>query len=200
MDNKKIPASLVGRRSDVNIHLQELQHEFLETPEICFKLISCIVYIRRNINQKEQLILFNHLLIEHKKECLYHLSTRWLVSICDTLADHGSAVEKANAMIVSTFVNLIKLSDTYVNLLEVPAISKANLQQQKAGIPLWDGLTEFSVKDGDMMRNLFNRIENSVSEAPLIQDIWHEILRKIKSNHCLVSNIAELHIQQRFYK
>jgi len=46
------------------------------------------------------------------------LSSRWLISVCDTFADYGTPVERRNALLLSMFVNMIRVADTYRYLLD----------------------------------------------------------------------------------
>jgi hypothetical protein len=100
-----------GRKDDLERHLAKLRTEFAREPELCFELARTIVLIRREIDLARNLRRFYEIL-EFDPEFLWAaLSKRWLVSVGDTIADHGNARERNAALCIGLFVNLVKLAE-----------------------------------------------------------------------------------------
>ena len=109
MSGEKVPF-VVGRRRHLDDQLELIRSEFGGESQLSYELAKTIVLIRRETDLAEN--------VEHLFEILNYdiqflcesLSTRWLVSVCDTIADHGNQQERSAAMCISTFVNLVKLA------------------------------------------------------------------------------------------
>ena len=122
------------------------------------------------------------------------LDTRWLVSVCDTYADHGDEITRRNAMLVVQLVNFEKLWATYLlqyDLAENP--EKLAMLKKNKVIPLWDGMYSFNINHGDMTNNLFNRQAELMKATPVIEAIYREVLKRIEANGTVLSNLNEYH-------
>src|SRR6266496_2562413 len=87
-----------GNHTDVSDHLAKLRPEFGGQPELCFYNASLIVYIRRSMNLIENVPAFLRLWAEEAEFLTRHLDSRWLLSSCDTFADHGLDCQREAAL------------------------------------------------------------------------------------------------------
>jgi len=76
-------------------------------------LICCIVMIRRTEGSGPGMVLFQRIISEHTDQICSELNTRWLVSVCDTFADHGQTpAQRAIGLAGSLLANTVKLYET----------------------------------------------------------------------------------------
>lgn len=155
-------------------------------------LYHLIVCLRRNIDWENDSKAFHEYMNEHHLDIINSFTTRWLVSITDTYADVGrTPVERSNAILISTVVNHIKLMDTY-KCLVVDGNLKADAIEHKSK-DLWDGIRSFAVKHGDMVENLYTRIDRVQEHTPILYKIWKEVLHRIENTNNTFSDLQKLH-------
>jgi hypothetical protein len=129
---------------------------------------------------------------EHHLDIINSFNTRWLVSITDTYADVGrTPVERSNAILISTVVNHIKLMDTYKNIVVNPALKPD--AATTASKDAWDGIRTFALKHGDMVENLYTRIDRVQEHTPILYKIWKEVLYRIENTNNTFSDMQKLH-------
>lgn len=101
------------------------------------------------------------------------------ISIVDTFADHGRDTIRAQALIISTFCNLIKISDTFLQYNEI----KTNKQPESNGVfHLYDGVNSLRLAYDDMPSVLFFRIERSLIYGSILFVLWRSILADLKQH------------------
>ena len=150
----------------------------------------------------QHLALFFQLLA-HPVTCHFlveQLSIRWLVSVADTLADHGAPTDSAAAIILVTLVNMIKLAESERCIMTDPSHNEAKLEKwaEQFAVPLFGGLTWFNPRRGDMPRNLFARIERQVSHHPFLRAAYQRLLTEFKIQPNLLNRLATYN--DRFWK
>ncbi len=157
-----------GRRPDFFDHANELRSEFTGRSELLALHAGIVVALRRRIASDHFLPLYLRLWEQEGAFLRAELSLRWLVSACDTLADHGvTPAQRAVALNGTVLANLAKLAETERRGTR-PAGGRAG------GSELFDGMTVFK-PGGDMVKNLFRRIE-AVAE---LDDVAGPILKEI---------------------
>lgn len=119
------------------------------------------------------------------------LSLRWLVSVVDTYADHGSAIEQSNAMIVSTFFNLVKMADT-AKLLTMPSTHMLLLLQNDV-VALYDEVNSLKITDDDMPNILFFRIDKKLQRTPVIHAFFNEIKKRLAQHSPTLTTLSQYH-------
>jgi len=137
--------------------------------ENAFNIVKLIVKIRRGIDVHNNTIAFSGLIIKHFTTIIPGLTTRWLVSVTDTMADYMEYGGANEALLVSQYINMIKLGQTYIN--HCGEYSKPSTYP---ATELWDGVTEYMIDGGDMPRNMYNRINKSIKN-PVIKRIFNEV-------------------------
>lgn len=95
-------------------------------------------------------------------------------------------------MVISTFANMIKLSDTKINRCE-----NSDKVVNKNNGNLYDGVVLFNLENGDMSQALFNRI-NTVITNETLKKLWDSILEDLKKNSRTLKFFAKHHTN--FYK
>lgn len=200
-----IPGNVVDRKSnpaikDSNIdkHLEFLKLEFIGSPLICYELVKSLVYLRRGINVKENQKLFFELLEKYIEILLVEYNTRWLVSICDTIIDHGSEKEKHMAMLVIVYTNLLKVSGTLFEL-----VNDSEIDQNKRSLDfkkdsqwpvLFDGVARMTMYNEDALVNMHKRI-NSYAENmkdTISYKIWIEFLQRIRRTQNIITKFESI--------
>src|SRR5438094_6453667 len=83
-----------GNHPDVSDHIARLRPEFGGQPELCLFNAQLIVYIRRSIELMENVPTFLGLWAAEAEFLTTYLDSRWLLSSCDTFADHGSDLQR----------------------------------------------------------------------------------------------------------
>ena len=102
-----------GRRPDFFEHVNELRSEFAGRSELLVLHAAFVVALRRRIAAGHFLPLYLRLWREESGFLRRELSLRWLVSACDTLADHGvTPTQRAVALNGTVLANLAKLAET----------------------------------------------------------------------------------------
>jgi len=181
------------RINNINEHLKSIESEFVGSPDVCYQLISHIVNIRRQINVGTHYQKFIELLENQSEVLITNLNTRWLISVCDTYVDHGTNQEKANALVISTYVNMVKLADTYIYTLSDQSIDQSNFSTHGPDNELWDGITQYCMQAGDMFHNLNSRICLTLESTPIISQIWLNIFERMQKNKNLLSKVSSLY-------
>jgi len=192
------PRPFWGRWPITKNHLARLREEFAGKPEACFQVVKQIVYLRRNIDQEKSWHRFKELVETYIDLYVKHLDTRWLVSICDTYADFGTPLERSNAILISTLVNMTKICETLRVVCVDPEFDLHKVKTQKRA-PLWDGMSTYLVKAGNMTRNLFSRISIVVKSTPVLEKIWIRIFEKLQTDDTVLKQLNELHRGRSFF-
>jgi hypothetical protein len=150
-----------------------------------------IAEIRNSRNLETNLAQFFGLMSERQSEILASFDIRWLVSICDTYADHGSEVERRNALLVSMFVNLLRLAETH-RFLSGP-IDSARLEVARGDpIELYEGVSTFSIDRQDVYLNLSKRMARVMPSTPFLYAIWKKIVQRLHSCPNAISVLSSL--------
>lgn len=144
------------------------------------RLIKLIQNLRRGEDVfKSKIIFFREIKLNSDK-WLKTLDLRWLISIVDTFADHGTPIEKSNAMIISTFANLIKIADTAIQLTRPDETKLQRLLEDV--VYLYDGMNSTKIIRDDMLGVLWFRISDVMEKTPILGRFFEEIKERFKKN------------------
>jgi len=188
------------RHRDLDEHMDALRPEFVGRPVVCLEVVRRIVLLRRQIDVDENWRELKQLLEKYDEVLLAEMNTRWLLSICDSYADYGTDLERSSAMLIVAFVNAIKLADTERLILCSAEIDQEKIAAQtKEPQPLYDGLTVYVVKTGDMPANMFARIERTLRATPLLHRVWSTIFQRLQRSENLLSRLAKHHQRGEFF-
>jgi len=158
------------------------------------ELISLIKNLRQGRNTEKNRIEFKRIIQKNIKKICKNLNTRWLISICDTYVDYGNPIEARNALIITVFTNMEKLGQTYFHMFDLK-INNEKIKKLRDEPPfeLWDGMTSFHLKKGDLTSNMFRRIDWCLKETPELHLIFKTVLTRIKKNDTILGNINKYH-------
>jgi hypothetical protein len=182
----------IGRHENLQEHLEHVCKEFAGEPQIDFYHAALTVLIRRRIQGELAQQHFERVWSEQSDHLLSSLSARWLVSACDTIMDcSADPVERAMACAASNLMNTIKLYETE-RLANGP--SRTSLESLATPVPLFDGMTSFSVGWGDMILNLRKRTEAICSGNTTASKILRELLRRADRADTIYRRLAQVHV------
>ncbi|MCE9518729.1 MAG: hypothetical protein K8R87_04090 [Verrucomicrobia bacterium] len=177
--------------------LRKERSTFAGQPEICWICARSIIAIRRAKNVERHWGTLRYLMETKniRDVLLPHLPTKWLKSICDTYADHGTADEQAAAMCLVLLVNLTRMAETERFLSSDASVDENQLNKVIHGcsVQLWDGLNTFYVDTGNMPRLMFGRIEKILSpHAPLLALYETIIQRMLESGGNMIARLEKM--------
>jgi tRNA A37 methylthiotransferase MiaB/SAM-dependent methyltransferase len=152
-----------------------------EVPCLFARLKQRIVRLRRETH--DDWPWFRQEVVEHLEPIARLCNTRWLLSIVDTFADHGTPQERGNAMAVA-------LLPTWEKLALTLRLAQGGLEASDRGVaavdlatpqPLWDGMTSMIDTAGaNVVPNLFRRLHSVVAGTPALQRILISILERMR--------------------
>lgn len=152
-----------GSAKDIHQHYATLRLEFSGQPELCFHHAMLIVMIRREVDVPKTFARFETLWHEHSDWLLHNLNIRWLVSACDTFADHSKdSNQRALALATTLLANTVKAYETenimthHLSPLYDPQIV-AKVQEE--AIPLFEGMSCYTIGTDDTLRNMVWRMK-----------------------------------------
>jgi hypothetical protein len=178
-----------GRRPDFFEHMNELRSEFVGRSELLALHAGFVVALRRRIAPDHFLPLYLRLWREEGAFLRQALSLRWLVSACDTLADHGATpAQRAVALNGTVLANLTKLAETERRL--APPAERPPAGRKGPGMELFDGMTLFR-PGRDMIDNLFHRIDQVASLDDIAGPILVEVAARIRRHDTVVRRLGE---------
>jgi hypothetical protein len=179
-----------GRRPDFAEHMNELRSEFIGRSELLFVHAALVVALRRRLAPARHLAAFTALWTHHGDLLARELSLRWLVSACDSFADHAAdPARQALALLGSVLVNAVKLHESERHIL---GLRDADLPvvRHPGGI-LFDGLTCYSVMNGDMIRNMESRIRRLAAGDAVVGPILLAMLDRLAQGPTVFHRMAK---------
>ena len=181
-----------GRSENVNQHFHQLLPEFVGRSRLAHLLACCIVAIRKTKGRGPGLALFHRIIAEHTDQICSELNSRWLASVCDTLADHGqTGSQRALGLCGSLLASTVKLSETERRIFHParPWPPKARLND---GGPLFDGVIGFWLEKGDMVKNLLQRIESVQKDDPIAGQFVLQLMYRLIQHDTVFRRITDL--------
>ncbi|MFM9091257.1 MAG: hypothetical protein ACKOUK_05900, partial [Verrucomicrobiota bacterium] len=170
------------------------QATFGPPPAVLPQLEALTIYLRRRVNPAATFLCLRQLVEGQLDSVIEQLDARWLVSICDSYADHGDPVEARNALLISTFLTWERLAATHARWAD-PSRTTARVERAipAANHPLWDGLVTVHLARGDTTCNLLARYTRLLSATPHLLRIWRELLRRIRTHDSILAALDVPH-------
>jgi len=103
-------------------------------------------------------------------------------------------------MMIVVFVNILKLAESERMVVLNPDIDPAKVDAQTPATVLFDGITTYHFKRGDMPANMFGRIEQALLTTPFLLRVWTTILGRLKESNNLLSRLASYHESGHFFE
>lgn len=156
-----------------------------------------IVRIRRGIDLDSERARF-FALTQHAESGSFlarRLSLRWLLSCLDTYADHAPLGPAAGALALSALVNTVKLAETERLVLRDATHDPARVEALRRDfpVPLFGGLNAFRLESGDMVRNLFARLELVLTDDPFLHAALERVREALRRAPNLFERLAAYH-------
>lgn len=189
-----------GSAKDIVSHHDTLRKEFSGQSELAFYHAMLIVLIRREVNLANSFSRFEALWHEHGDWLLKHLNIRWLVSACDTFADHSSdSVQRSLALATSVLANTVKAYETE-NVLshhekvfyDPQVVSKV----QTEAIALFEGMSCFTIGTDDTLRNMVWRMKD-IAPNYAAGRILLEVFNRLTTLPTALGRMRQAHTRSR---
>ena len=168
-----------GSSKSVDQHIENLRCEFSEQSELLWHHARLIVLIRREFRTVESYAQFRALWDAERAFLCERLNVRWLISAADTFAEHDLNTEvRTVAMMTTLLANTIKLQESERHLCNAQALTPDPTriaQVQKELVPLFEGMSCFTVGTDDTLRNLRWRMQKSFEVVPtgaILKTVW----------------------------
>lgn len=191
-----------GRERDLAAHLDRLRPEFGQRSAAAHLLASVIVVLRRDPGDTHAQALFTRLTTELGDRLAPEISLRWLISVCDTVADlpASALAERALAMMGAGLANLVKLAETerriYYPPRPWPPVGRFDI-----GHEMFDGLKAYWPERGDMVSNLLDRLAGVLDDPEAarlpVTPFVVEILLRLTSAETVIGRFEALRGQAR---
>jgi hypothetical protein len=186
------------RAADLPTHFTALEREFRGGIRLIHFHACVIVSIRRCKDLDSAVNCFNSLWDQHGALLRELLSLRWLISAADTFADYGSSpVRQSLALTGALFGNTIKLveSERYI---EKHDLHETEPLQPTKGAMLFDGMSVFRVRKGDMLANMNARIEKICGLDAVTGPLLLEIIKRVRRGPTTFYRLRQL--RKRLHK
>jgi hypothetical protein len=171
-------ATWAGREANLIRHFRKLQPEFADQSRLAHLLGSVIVVLRRAPDCTEAVALFNAITEGYAPQLAREMKLRWLVSVCDSFADHGaSQAQRAMGIAGSLLANTLKLTETERKIYDIPRPWPPKARWGKGGA-LFDGMISYWVEKGEMIDLMTARLEAVCAGDPQAGPFTREILAR----------------------
>lgn len=185
-----------GHSKDILQHVEDLKREFSGQPELIWYHARLIVLLRRGYRVEETFKIFNQLWTAEKFWLCKNLNIRWLISACDTFADHSwEEKERALALSVSLMINTLKLYETerYVTNTENASYDPLKISHlQNFLVPLFEGMSCFTIGTDDTLRNMVWRMKE-ISTGAVVGEILLEVFSRLHQCDSIFSRLRARH-------
>jgi hypothetical protein len=189
-----------GSSKSLDAHLANLRLEFAGQPELLWYHAKLIVLLRREIQTEETFARFLDLWVREGDYLCAKLNLRWLVSATDTFADYALDSEtRTLATLVGVLVNTVKIYETERTLAddEPASISVSRIAEvQHNLIPLFSGLSCFTVGTDDTLRNMRWRLDRLMAQEP-VGRILKTVFDRLQLEDTAYSRLRALHRRER---
>lgn len=181
-----------GREANLIRHFRKLQPEFADQSRLAHLLGCTIVVMRRDPDCRSAISLFHEITNGYAAHLASEMKLRWLVSVCDSFADHGQTqAQRAMGLAGSLLANTLKLSETERCIYDVPRPWPPRRRWGKGG-PLFDGMISYWVEKGEMIDQMAARLEAVCDGDPQAGPFTREILRRAHRHNTVYRRLTEL--------
>lgn len=189
-----------GSEKSLDAHLANLRREFSRQPELLFHHAKLIVLMRREHQVDATYAHFKELWEREAEFLCENLNIRWLISACDTFADlDGNEAIRNAALTASVLVNTVKIYESERFVTDVrnvsPNAAKVDRLQTEL-VPLFEGMSCFTVGTDDTLRNMRWRLENLFKARP-VGLILKTIYDRLQVNDTAFGRLRSLHQRPR---
>ncbi|MCW8842226.1 MAG: glycosyltransferase family 2 protein, partial [Rhodobacteraceae bacterium] len=176
----------------------ELRRDFATQPELLALHALTIAASRRKEPPEIARRLFLEMWRDHARFLLDHLDRRWQLSAIQTFRSFGDTEDqRRSASELTVFFALTKLYETERLYSGVKAKKPFSLETRaRGGLPM--GLTGYSLRAGDLDRNLLGMIWQSAEADPVLRPLACRLLIDLNSDRA--SLFRRLRLMRREWK
>lgn len=194
------PEQTYGSDKSLEGHLANLRREFSGQSELLFYHAKLIVLLRREFQLEKTYSEYVELWESEAEFLLKGLNLRWLVSACETFADHDKDVSvQAVALQGSLLANIVKIYETerLLNGSKESKLNEAKAAQLHDHLePLFGGMSCFAVGTDDTLRNLRWRLDH-MFKTNLVGQILKEIFSRLQIEDTAFNRMRQAHKRER---
>jgi|TARA_B110000208_G_scaffold28217_1_gene36888 hypothetical protein len=194
------PNQTRGSHDDLDRHFESLHSEFSGQSALILEHARLNVLLRRQISPKETYARLAELYRSEAPYLLEHLNVRWMVSACDSIADWDpDPAARATALSVSLLVNTVKMieSERYLNNQISQDMQPDRMAHvNEALVPLFEGLSAFTVGTDDTLRNMRWRMEAGKG-THFSGDILMEVFDRLQVNDTVYARFRARHHRKK---
>lgn len=194
------PEQTYGSDKSLEGHLTNLRREFSGQSELVFHHAKLIVLLRREFQIEKTYASYVELWQQEEEFLLAELNLRWLVSACETFADHDKDISvQAVALQGSLLANIVKIYETERILSDAgnSKIDEAKVSQLHDNLrPLFGGMSCFAIGTDDTLRNLRWRLDG-MFKTPIVGQILKEIFSRLQTEDTVFSRLRQAHKRER---
>lgn len=171
-----------GSEKSLDQHLTNLRHEFSGQSELLWHHAKLIVLIRREFQTSAKYAEFRTLWDQESTFLKDNLNIRWLTSACDTFAEHDADPSvRSAAMMTSLLANTIKIqeSERLITRSQNRPVDPEQVDTlQEKLVPLFEGMSCFTVGTDDTLRNMVWRLQPFMKIEPtglILKEVWDRL-------------------------
>ena len=131
--------------------------------------------------------LFCCLMQAMTSDMLADFELKWLISVCDTFADHADGERSAMALSISMFIGSLRIAETMRLMHQSEWEDAKNVPHQK----LYDGISSVHLKIEDTYLNISRRMKWVLRSDPLMTSIWIEVLARVHANSPVLQELLD---------
>ncbi len=189
-----------GSDDDLDRHFKALGAEFSGQSALLLEHARLNMLLRRKVSPKETYARFVEMWLQEQDYLLQHLNIRWMVSACDSVADWDpDPAARARALSASLLVNTVKMaeSERYFTKTGGAIFDPDRVEGvQHNLVPLFEGLSGFTVGTDDTLRNMRWRIDAQKDEH-FTGAILAEIFQRLQESDTVYARFRALHHRDR---
>ncbi|RJE87839.1 polysaccharide pyruvyl transferase family protein [Paracoccus onubensis] len=191
------PSPPRAKVSDISSHIETLREEFSGKSELLFYHAALICLIRREIETSDAFARFKAIWDKEPDFLRQELDSRWLISACDTFADHAyNPTVRALAMTGSVLVNTVKLYETE-NWAAGRRGQDLNYRAVTSQARLYDGISAFQIGGGDLIANMQKRLSAMPDRKHAISAILSELFSRMHMHDTVFRRFRDVHYNPR---
>jgi hypothetical protein len=159
--------------------------------ELLEKVAGPIKELRNSRNLDENWKTFRSVVETNQDSIVANFSLRWLRSICDTYADFGDALERRDALAISSFINMVRLAET-VRYMRGPVIPEKLEATRSGRVELYEELFTFHIHKQDVFLNMAKRMARQLQGTGLMEKIWREVIKRFLRGDNVITELQSL--------
>lgn len=189
------PGQVGGNPADPAGKLAQLAAEVAGQTELALYHAGLVMRIRREIDLATDTARYHDLWRDHAALLLEHLDARWLVSACDTFAEHaGTPAARTAALAVSMFATSVRLYETE-RRQKGPDLRP--MMPPRGRVALFDGLIAVGIAKGDTIANALKRLGGLVQTEDLSARILDRLMSRMAQADTIFPRMAAVHRDDR---